>query len=90
MKKVRRAIISVTDKTGVAEFAKELSLMGIEIISTGGTEALLKKSGVDAIPISSFTGFPEMLEGRLKPLHPKIHGGILAKRDTPGHAKDAE
>lgn len=90
MKKVRRAIISVTDKTGVAEFAKELSLMGIEIISTGGTEALLKKSGVDAIPISSFTGFPEMLEGRLKTLHPKIHGGILAKRNNPGHAKDAE
>ncbi len=90
MKKIRRAIISVTDKTGIAGFAKELSQMGVEIISTGGTAEVIKNAGVDVIPISSFTGFPEMLEGRLKTLHPKIHGGILGKRDNPGHAKDME
>ncbi|MEK6790586.1 MAG: bifunctional phosphoribosylaminoimidazolecarboxamide formyltransferase/IMP cyclohydrolase [Deltaproteobacteria bacterium] len=88
MKKIHRAIISVTDKTGVVEFAKELSAAGVEIISTGGTAELLKRSGVSVIPISSYTGFPEMLDGRLKTLHPKIHGGILGRRADEAHLKD--
>src|SRR3989304_5199762 len=90
MKKVRRAIISVTDKTGVVEFAKELSAAGVEIISTGGTAEMIKNAGVPVIPISSYTGFPEMLDGRLKTLHPKIHGGILGMRENPTHAKEME
>lgn len=88
MKKVTRAIISVTDKTGIAEFAKALASMGVEIISTGGTADLIKAAGVAVIPISSYTGFPEMLDGRLKTLHPKIHGGILGMRDNPVHQKE--
>lgn len=88
MKKINRAIISVTDKTGVAEFARELAGMGVEIISTGGTAELIKNAGITVIPISSFTGFPEMLDGRLKTLHPKIHGGILGIRDDAGHMAD--
>ncbi|MBI5493045.1 MAG: bifunctional phosphoribosylaminoimidazolecarboxamide formyltransferase/IMP cyclohydrolase [Deltaproteobacteria bacterium] len=90
MKRIRRAIVSVTDKTGVAEFVKELAGFGVEIISTGGTAEILKKAGVNVIPISSYTGFPEMLDGRLKTLHPKIHGGILGIRDNPTHQKEME
>lgn len=90
MKKIRRAIVSVTDKTGVVEFAKELAKSGVEIISTGGTAELLKKSGINVVPISSYTGFPEMLDGRLKTLHPKIHGGILGIRDSEVHQKEME
>lgn len=90
MKRIRRAIISVTDKTGVVEFAKELSAAGVEIISTGGTAELIKNAGVTVIPISSYTGFPEMLDGRLKTLHPKIHGGILGMRANPAHQKEME
>ncbi|MEE9543536.1 MAG: bifunctional phosphoribosylaminoimidazolecarboxamide formyltransferase/IMP cyclohydrolase, partial [Thermodesulfobacteriota bacterium] len=85
MIKIQRAIISVTDKTGVAEFAQELTKMGVEILSTGGTEKLLKEAGVKVIPISSYTGFPEMLDGRVKTLHPKVHGGLLGVRDNPAH-----
>ncbi|MDO8426580.1 MAG: bifunctional phosphoribosylaminoimidazolecarboxamide formyltransferase/IMP cyclohydrolase [Deltaproteobacteria bacterium] len=90
MRRIRRAIVSVTDKAGVAEFVKELVGFGVEIISTGGTAELLKKAGVNVIPISSYTGFPEMLDGRLKTLHPKIHGGILGIRDNPSHQKEME
>lgn len=90
MKRIRRAIISVTDKTGVVEFAKELSAAGVEIISTGGTAELIKNAGVTVIPISSYTGFPEMLDGRLKTLHPKIHGGILGMRGNPAHQKEMD
>lgn len=90
MKRIRRAIISVTDKAGVVEFAKELSAAGVEIISTGGTAELIKNAGVTVIPISSYTGFPEMLDGRLKTLHPKIHGGILGRREDPTHVKEME
>ena len=85
MTRIQRAIISVTDKTGVAEFAQELTKMGVEILSTGGTEKLLKEAGVKVIPISSYTGFPEMLDGRVKTLHPKVHGGLLGVRDNPEH-----
>ena len=90
MRKIRRAIISVTDKSGIDAFAKDLSKQGIEIISTGGTAELLKKAGVSVIGISNYTGFPEMLDGRLKTLHPKIHGGILGQRDKTEHVKQME
>ncbi len=90
MRKIRRAIISVTDKERIVEFARELSSMGVEIISTGGTGELLKKEGINIIPISSYTGFPEMLDGRVKTLHPKIHGGILGIRDNKEHSRQME
>lgn len=77
---VRRALISVSDKTGVVEFAQALSERGVEILSTGGTYKLLKEQGVPAVEVSDYTGFPEMMDGRVKTLHPKIHGGILARR----------
>ena len=82
-----KALISVSDKTGIVEFAKELESMGIEIISTGGTYKKLKEEGVKAIEISELTGFPECLDGRVKTLHPKVHAGILAMRSNPNHMK---
>jgi len=90
VKKIRRAIISVTDKKGIEFFAKELSKLDVEIISTGGTAELLKKAGLSVIGISNYTGFPEMLDGRLKTLHPKIHGGILGQRENAAHVKQME
>ena len=76
-KKISRALISVTDKTGVVEFAQSLaSDYGVEIISTGGTARVLEEAGVPVIPIEEFTGFPEMMDGRVKTLHPKVHGGL--------------
>src|SRR5438094_10281188 len=83
--KVQRAILSVTDKTGLAEFARKLSSMGVELISTGGTAKLLRDSGIAVKDISELTGFPEMLDGRVKTLHPKVHGGILHRREDPAH-----
>ena len=83
--KVTRALISVSDKTGVVEFAKALLTQGVEILSTGGTAQLLKLNGVGVKEVADFTGFPEMMEGRVKTLHPKVHGGILARRDKPDH-----
>ncbi len=88
--KIQRALISVSDKTGLVEFARELVAMGVEIISTGGTASLLKKEGVASTEISEFTGFPEMLDGRVKTLHPKVHGGLLFVRDNPDHCAQAE
>ncbi|MEO2069018.1 MAG: bifunctional phosphoribosylaminoimidazolecarboxamide formyltransferase/IMP cyclohydrolase [Desulfurobacteriaceae bacterium] len=85
--KPTRAIISVSDKTGIVEFAKELQNLGVEIVSTGGTARLLKENGVLVREISDLTGFPEIMEGRVKTLHPKVHSGILAKRDNPEHIK---
>lgn len=82
-----RAIISVSDKTGVVEFAKGLEKLGVEIISTGGTHKKLEEAGVKVTGISDITGFPECLDGRVKTLHPKVHGGILARRDLPDHMK---
>ena len=90
MVKIKRAIISVTDKAGIADFAKELSQMGVEILSTGGTAKLIKDAGVEVVPISTYTGFPEMLDGRVKTLHPKIHGGILGIRSNEEHVKAME
>ncbi|MFM1896487.1 MAG: hypothetical protein RLZZ385_1561 [Pseudomonadota bacterium] len=78
---IRRALISVSDKTGIVPFAKSLHTLGIEILSTGGTYGLLKAEGIPAVEISAYTGFPEMMDGRVKTLHPRIHGGILARRD---------
>jgi len=83
--KVKNAIISVSDKTGLVELAKEFNLMNINIYSTGGTARTLKNVGIPVIKISDYTGFPEILDGRVKSLHPKIHGGILAKRDNENH-----
>ena len=79
--KIRRALISVSDKTGLAEFAKNLEKLGVEIISTGGTLKALKEKNIRAKDISEFTGSPEMMGGRVKTLHPKVHGGILSRRN---------
>ena len=83
--RIQRAILSVTDKTGLVDFARKLSALGIELISTGGTAKLLRDSGVTVKDISELTGFPEMLDGRVKTLHPKVHGGILHRREDPKH-----
>ncbi|MCF7958690.1 MAG: bifunctional phosphoribosylaminoimidazolecarboxamide formyltransferase/IMP cyclohydrolase [Phycisphaerae bacterium] len=88
--KIKRALISVSDKTGIVDFAKALTSMGVEIISTGGTAKALKDGGVDVIGIEEVTGFPEMMNGRVKTLHPKIHGGLLALRDNPEHVAAME
>jgi phosphoribosylaminoimidazolecarboxamide formyltransferase / IMP cyclohydrolase len=85
MSKIQRAILSVTDKTGLVEFAKKLSSLGVELISTGGTAKLLRDSGIAVKDISELTGFPEMLDGRVKTLHPKVHGGILHRRKNAAH-----
>jgi len=83
--KIRRALISVHDKTGIVAFAQALNGLDIEILSTGGTAKLLRDSGVPVREVADVTGFPEMLDGRVKTLHPRIHGGILARRDVPAH-----
>ena len=85
---IKRALISVSDKTGVVDFAKELSSMGIEILSTGGTAKTLRNAGVPVIEVSDYTGSPEMMDGRLKTLHPKIHGGLLSRRSNPKDMED--
>ncbi len=85
MTRVRRALVSVHDKTGVVELARGLAALGIEILSTGGTARLLRETGVAVRDVADVTGFPEMLDGRVKTLHPGIHGGILARRDRPEH-----
>jgi phosphoribosylaminoimidazolecarboxamide formyltransferase / IMP cyclohydrolase len=87
--KINRALISVSDKTGIVPFARRLSEMGIEIVSTGGTSTLLRKESIPHIEIEKFTGFPEILSGRVKTLHPKVHGGLLYLRDSPDHQRQA-
>ena len=88
---IKRALVSVTDKTGVAEFCKVLAEeFGVEIVSTGGTAAALQAAGVPVRPIDDLTGFPEMMDGRVKTLHPRVHGGLLARRDEPAHMAAAE
>ncbi len=89
MKPIQRALISVSDKTGLIPFARFLEKQKIEILSTGGTLKALKEAGIHAIPVEEFTGFPEILEGRVKTLHPKIHGGLLFRRDKKTHAGEA-
>ena len=90
MSEKRRAIISVSDKTGVVEFAKELEALGFEIVSTGGTHKVLEQNGVKVTGISDVTGFPECLDGRVKTLHPMVHAGILAMRDNEEHMKQVD
>lgn len=90
MGKIQRALISVSDKTGVVELANYLAQNGVEILSTGGTEKLLSKSKIPVTSVGDYTGFPEMMDGRLKTLHPKIHGGILNIRDNPEHQQALE
>ena len=87
--KISRALISVSDKGGLAPFARRLNEMGIEIVSTGGTAALLNKESIPHLEIEKFTGFPEILSGRVKTLHPKVHGGLLYLRDSPDHQRQA-
>jgi phosphoribosylaminoimidazolecarboxamide formyltransferase/IMP cyclohydrolase len=85
MAKITRALISVSDKTGIVEFSKELARSKVEILSTGGTAKLLRDAGLEVMDVSQFTGFPEMLDGRVKTLHPKVHGGLLGMRSNPAH-----
>src|SRR6266550_6476396 len=87
--KIRRALISVSDKTGIAAFARTLERQGVDIISTGGTAQLLRKEKIPVREISSFTAFPEVLDGRVKTLHPRVHGGLLFKRGNPKHEAEA-
>lgn len=82
---VRRAILSVTDKSGLAGFAAFLAARGVELVSTGGTQRMLEAEGLPVTAVSTVTGFPEILNGRVKTLHPKIHAGILANKDEPSH-----
>ena len=87
---IKRALVSVTDKTGVVEFVKTLEdEFGVEVISTGGTARVLSEAGVNVVPIEQYTGFPEMMDGRVKTLHPKVHGGLLARRDDEKHMAEA-
>ena len=88
MGKVSRALISVSNKEGILDFARGLEKLGVELLSTGGTAKLLRDGGVRVKDVSEFTGFPEMLDGRVKTLHPKIHGGLLGRRNNPGHVKE--
>jgi phosphoribosylaminoimidazolecarboxamide formyltransferase/IMP cyclohydrolase len=85
MKRIERALISVTDKSGIVDFARALGDLGVEILSTGGTARTIGQSGVDVLEVADFTGFPEMLDGRVKTLNPKIHAGILFRRGLAEH-----
>jgi len=85
MERIRRALLSVSDKTGLVNFAQTLATAGIELISTGGTAKTLRDAGLAVTDLSAYTGFPEMLDGRVKTLHPKVHGGILGIRDDAAH-----
>ncbi len=82
---MKRALLSVSDKSGLVEFAQGLVDRGFELVSTGGTHKVLEAAGLAVTPVDAVTGFPEMLDGRVKTLHPKIHAGILARRDLPAH-----
>ena len=85
MGKVQRALISLTDKSGIEDFARQLQELGIEILSTGGTAKKMRENGIAVKDVAEFTGFPEMLDGRVKTLHPKVHGGILYIRGNASH-----
>ncbi|HYG11276.1 MAG TPA: bifunctional phosphoribosylaminoimidazolecarboxamide formyltransferase/IMP cyclohydrolase, partial [Pyrinomonadaceae bacterium] len=85
LRSIRRALLSVSDKTGLVEFARALRTLGVELLSTGGTAKALREAGIEVCDVSEVTGFPEMLDGRVKTLHPRIHGGLLAVRDNPEH-----
>jgi len=87
MQKIERALISLTDKSGIEGFARELADLGVEILSTGGTAKKIREAGIPVKDVSEFTGFPEMLDGRVKTLHPKVHGGILNQRANEDHRR---
>ncbi|NDD82106.1 MAG: bifunctional phosphoribosylaminoimidazolecarboxamide formyltransferase/inosine monophosphate cyclohydrolase, partial [Verrucomicrobia bacterium] len=87
---IQRALLSVSDKTGLVEFAKFLAGKGVELISTGGTAKALREAGVKVMELSDYTGFPEMMDGRVKTLHPKVHGGLLQRRDLETHRQQAK
>lgn len=87
MSKIKTAIISVTDKSGIVPFAESLSRFGVKVLSTGGTAAALRQGGIEVMDISEYTGFPEMMDGRVKTLHPKVHGGLLGLRNNPEHVR---
>src|SRR5262249_29209047 len=87
LRRIARALLSVSDKTGLAEFARGLAVHGIEIVSTGGTARALKDAGLTVLDVSDITGFPEMMDGRVQTLHPKVHGGLLAIRDNAAHGE---
>ncbi len=88
--KIARALLSVSDKTGLVELAKDLAARGVEILSTGGSASKLREAGIPVMDVSDYTGFPEMMEGRVKTLHPKVHGGLLQRRDSEDHQKAAK
>jgi phosphoribosylaminoimidazolecarboxamide formyltransferase / IMP cyclohydrolase len=90
LRKIRRALISVSDKTGIVDFAQELKSFGVELISTGGTAKTLREAGIDVLDVADITGFPEMMDGRVKTLHPKIHGSLLALRENSQHVAAME
>jgi len=90
MTKIQRALVSVTDKTGVTDFASEIQKMGVEVVSTGGTAKVIREAGTPVRDIADLTGFPEMMDGRVKTLHPKVHGGILAVRENPAHTEQMQ
>src|SRR5690349_16716941 len=83
---IERALLSVSDKTGIAAFAKDLAGLGVKLVSTGGTHKMIDEAGIPVQEISDLTGFPEMMDGRVKTLHPKVHGGLLSVRSNPEHA----
>jgi phosphoribosylaminoimidazolecarboxamide formyltransferase/IMP cyclohydrolase len=87
MRRIERALISLTDKSGIEQFAAALARLGIEILSTGGTARTIRSAGIAVTDVSEFTGFPEMLDGRVKTLHPKVHGGILNQRANADHQR---
>jgi len=90
MSKIARAVVSVSDKQGLGEFVKVLAELGVEILSTGGTAKSLREQGIKVTDVSDYTGFPEMMEGRVKTLHPKVHGGILADRSKKDHVSQMQ
>src|SRR5215813_7900803 len=90
LRKIKRALISVSDKTGILEFAAELANFGVQIISTGGTAKSLRENGVAVTEVAEITNFPEMMDGRVKTLHPKIHGAFLALRDNESHVQSMQ
>ncbi|HQF09882.1 MAG TPA: IMP cyclohydrolase [Spirochaetota bacterium] len=88
MAKIKKALLSVSDKTGIVEFARELETYNIQFISTGGTARILRSNGLEIMDVADYTGYPEMMDGRVKTLHPKIHGGLLGIRSNPEHLHD--
>lgn len=90
MARIRRAVVSVSDKTGVVDFVRDLEEMGVEILSTGGTARTLRDNGIKVTDVSEYTGFPEMMDGRVKTLHPKIHGGLLGRRNNQKDTREME